>query len=95
MSPRTFEDGTMEHRRLVAVAKMLEALSPNNARYEVEDTFYDFGQEWKWTTICRKDYKCCQVLSPKEWEMIVSSTTIGDLSLATTEIRNGKYFGDN
>lgn len=94
MQPRTFEKGTQEYKRLVAVAKTLEALSPNGATYEVEEVYFDFGQDWMWTTICRKGYKDCQILSPKNWEMILLSDTTGALVNTCDEIRNGKYFLD-
>ena len=94
MQPRTFEKGTQEYKRLVAVAKTLEALSPNGATYEVEDVYFDFGQEWMWTTICRKNYKPCQVLNPREWEDIIFATTTGDFAECVVNIRTDKYFGD-
>jgi hypothetical protein len=94
MQPRTFETGTTEYKRLEAVAKMLEALSAHNATYEVKEIYFDYGQRWMWTTICRKGYMECQVLNPKEWELIVSSTTTSALANACDEIRNSKYFHD-
>lgn len=94
MQPRIIEAGTKEYKRLEAVAKMLEALSANDAQYVVENVYFDFGQDWMWTTICRKGYKECQVLSPKEWELIILSQTTGALANTCDEIRNDKYFGD-
>ena len=94
MEPRVVGRDTQEYKKLTAVAKMLEALSPNNARYEVENVYFDFGQEWSWTTICRKDYRECQVLNPKEWEEIMLAETTGDYCEAVVNIRTGKYFGD-
>lgn len=53
MNPRVLEWRTRQYKNLEAVAKMLEALSPNGAVYEVENVYFDFGQDWLWTTIVR------------------------------------------
>lgn len=99
MQPRTFEKGTTEYKRLEAVAKMLEALSAHNATYEVENVYFDFGQDWWWTTITQyrdtdMGIRECQILSPKQWELIILSTTTSALANACDEIRNNKYFQD-
>ena len=97
INPRRVEIGSDEEKKLVAVAKMLEAVSPNGYRYEVEVTYFDYGQDWLWTTIIRhddnKDYNV-QVLNPKEWEHIITAETITDLCVITEHITKDKYFGD-
>ena len=91
---RTLKKDEKAYKNMMAVAKMLEAVSPNNARYEVADVYLDFGQNWIWTTIVRKDYLECQVLSPAEWREIFFADTVNEIAVAVNEIRNGKYFGD-
>lgn len=94
MNPRVFEWRTRQYKNLEAVAKMLEALSPNEAIYEVENVFFDFGQNWMWTTIVRYRHMECQVLTPKEWNEVISAETVEDLANAVNDIRNGDWFGD-
>ena len=66
-----------------------------NFRYDVaiENTYFDFGQDWMWTTIIVKDEKnqrrSWQALSPRDWELIVTCDSISKL----TEM--ALYFMDN
>lgn len=94
MTERVIKPNEKYYRNLKAVAAALEMLSPNNARYVVEDVYLDYGQDWMWTTICRRDYRDCQVLSPREWKIIMELKTADDLSAIVNDIRNDKYFGD-
>ena len=94
MTPSTVKRGTQEYKNLVAVAKMLEAFSRNDAQYVVEDVYFDFGQDWMWTTICRRGFEECQILTPRNWERIMTATTTGEFANIVDEIRMGKYFGD-
>jgi len=92
---RTLVRNEKAYKNMMAVAKMLEALSPNEATYTVEDTYLDYGQDWMWTTIiCRKDNSSCQILSPRQWKMIEKAETLEYLVLCVEDIRNDKYFTD-
>ena len=91
MQPCTFRPNTVEYRNLVAVAKMLEAISTNGTKYDVEDVYFDYGQDWVWTTICSPS---CQVLNPNEWNMIIFAETANDLAGAVNAITSGKFFRD-
>ena len=91
---RTLKVEEQAYKNLKAVAAMLEALSPNNARYEVRDVYLDFGAKWMWTTICRRGFSECQVLSPRDWQEIEIATTPAELAAIVEKIRNDKYFGD-
>lgn len=93
---RTLERNEKAYKNMIAVAKMLEAVSENNAKYEVEDVYLDFGQDWMWTTICRKGgmFGGCQILNPKEWREIVLAENASELVEAVNNIRNGKYFSE-
>lgn len=73
---------------------MLEAVSPNGATYVVENVYFDYGQDWMWSTICRRGYDDCQVLCPRDWEKVIMAQTVADLAAAAESIRNDKYFGD-
>lgn len=94
MSERVLTPDEKAYKNMQAVAKLLEAVSPNNARYVVTDVYFDFGQDWMWTTICRYDYRECQVLCPRDWEAIVKAESITDLASIAVVIRADKYFTD-
>ena len=91
---RTLNRNEQAYKNMEAVAKMLEAFSANGAEYRVEDVYLDYGQDWMWTTICRRGYNECQVLNPKEWEQIVLAGTATELAQAVEAIRTGKWFRD-
>ena len=91
---RTIKCYEPEYRNFKAVAAILEAISEHNARYIVEDVYLDYGQNWMWTTICREGYMDCQVLNPREWEMIFFADSLESLYEAAKEVKNGKYFND-
>ena len=93
-NPRVIEKESKEYKKLEAVAKMLEAFSPNEASYVVEDVYFDLGQDWMWTTICRRGYRECQVLSPREWSEILLTEDSQELAYIAESIRRSKYFGD-
>ena len=94
MNPKVIEKGTQEYKNLQAVAAMLEAVSPNEAKYVVEDVYFDYGQDWMWTTICRRGYSECQVLNPREWEYILACRGIDTLAKAAKAVIDDEYFGD-
>ena len=99
MNPRVITRGTKEYKNLNAVAKMLEALSPNDVEYEVEEVYFDLGQNWIWTTIIAYDFKqsfggSYQAINPRQWGSILTAESERDLMDAVYNIRNGKYFND-
>lgn len=71
-----------EYKKLKLVAEFLNdiALERKIGRfYEVKDTYFDYGQNWKWTTIIKEDFKTdrtCQILSPKELKEIITTDSI-------------------
>ena len=94
MNPRRIEFGTSEYTKLEAVAKMLEAVSEKNAVYEVRDVYFDFGQNWMWTTILRigGEWGDVQILSPRQWEMVLLANNATQLAEVVDDIRSDKYF---
>lgn len=92
MMERTINRNEKEFKNFEIVAKMLEMLSPNGATYTIKETYLDFGQYWKWTTIIRNGE--VQVLSPREWEAIYFADNPKELAEITEEIRNDRFFGD-
>ena len=94
MTKRTLAQWEPEYKKLKAVAALLEMMSEHNATYIVKDTYLDFGQNWMWTTICRRGWNDCQVLSPRDWEDIMNANTPAEIAAVVDEIRGGKYFHD-
>ena len=98
--PRTLGTEEREYKNMVAVAKLLEATSKNGYRYEVEDCYFDHGQDWMWTTIiCHNDFetgmfKSWQAINPREWGTIIYTDTVKGLASIAEEIKQGKYFQD-
>ena len=94
IDPQIIDANTPEYDKLLAVAELLTASSPNNAIYVVQDVYFDLGQDWMWTTICRKKYRDCQVLYPNVWRNIIASETPSELQNAVKEIKSNRFFGD-
>lgn len=91
MTKRTLDRYEQGFKNMAAVAKMLEALSPNGTAYVICDVYLDFGQNWMWTTICTES---CQILCPRDWEDICTATTAAELAEIVDRIRADKYFTD-
>lgn len=94
MTERTLEKDSREFKKLEWIASCLAFESKHNAEYKVEDVYLDYGADWVWTTIVRHGYMECQVLSPRQWKMIMDAETMADLINAVDDIRNGEYFSD-
>ena len=94
MNIRTINKSEKEYTKLEFVAKALQIVSPNNIKYQVEDVYFDLGQDWMWTTIVSYGSWECQILNPREWENIMLADDLQDLLTIVENIRNGKYFGD-
>lgn len=83
-----------DYRRLKIVADVMQLFSKHNATYNVEDVYFDLGQNWMWTTIVRKGYGECQILYPRDWERILEAKDETELTEVITDLRNSKYFPD-
>ena len=100
--PEVIEYGTMEYKRLSAVAELLEATSKNGYRYGVYDVYFDYGQGWLWTTIVAynptepKDsvLGSWQAINPRQWNEILSADTVESLAKCVTDMKSDKYFTD-
>lgn len=83
-----------EYKNIVAAAKIMEAMSKHNAKYVVEDVYMDMGQNWMFTTICRRGHFECQVLYPRDWINIVSAETVDELTDAVKVAMSDPYWND-
>lgn len=89
------EKDTQAYKNMEAVAALLTATSVKNIKYNVEETYFDLGLNWKWTTIIYRDSFCgVQLLNPNEYTAIVNATTMDELVAVVEEIKNDKYFTD-
>ena len=85
----SFAYGSEEYRKLETVAELLNMGSPNGYHYHVEKIFFDYGQNWKWTTIlCEGNGSEWQALCPREQEDIIFADTIKDLARVARKILN-------
>lgn len=94
---RVLEYGTEEYSKLVLAARMAELISPNHYRYVVQDTYLDYGQDWKWTTIIANPegkWGGYQALNPREWKEIVMATTPEQILATVREMFVDKFCPD-
>lgn len=65
----------------------------HGTKFSVQDTYFDFGQRWMWTTIIakRKNGDTWQILSPRQHEDILNSD---DISQTVDDIMNDKFWYD-
>ena len=93
MTERILKTYEREYQNMKAVAAMLTALSNPFHIYKVEDVYLDLGLDWKWTTISRdSEWGGVQILSPRDWQEIVSAETAQDFADIVNKIRLGEYF---
>lgn len=77
---RTFDKNSRDYESLNNFAKLLNQ-SSGQIRYAVEDTYYDYGQNWRWTTIIahrpatifkQRKTESWQVLSPHDQRIVLT-----------------------
>ena len=70
--PAVLDKGSEAYKNLESAARIFEKKSPGIS-FKVQDTYFDFGQGWKWTTIIAdKRGDIWQALNPRDWEEIVN-----------------------
>lgn len=95
MNPSKLNMNSQEYKNLEMVASMLQFESPNGTFYNVEETYFDYGQDWKWTTIIAYGRTgTYQAIYPKDWEDIILADGLEELVKITHRIRSGKHFLD-
>lgn len=88
---KVFSPDSIEYNRLAAAAAMMTAFSGGGIFYYVGKTYFDFGQDWKWTTILaeKKDSplmsKSWQAIYPAMQEKIIFTNTPEDLAAVVSE----------
>ena len=92
-----FEVGTPERSRLELVASILTKESGKGRKYEVKDTWMDYGSQLAWTTIVYThpdDNYGVQILSPKEWADLLNAEDDDELNQVIDQITSGEYWSD-
>jgi len=89
---KVYPKDSEEHVKLEIAAIWLEYFSRKGTTYRVGDTYFDLGQDWKWTTIIatmanRND--TYQALCPRDHEKIICSD---DIKATVKEIINDKLW---
>lgn len=90
---RTYSNESPEFARLQRAADIMTARSPKGYHYYVSDTYFDFGQDWIWTTILCDGgmFGGYQALTPAEQERIIT----GNIEDAVDAVFAGKYCPDH
>ena len=79
---KVFSPGSDEYKKLEAAANLLTWLTGKQCY--VGETYYDYGQGWKWTTVLQKDpsWGSVQLFTPKAQQMVIDAKTGKDLGEA-------------
>ena len=92
-----FDAGTPERSRLELVASILTKESGKGRKYEVKDTWIDYGAQIAWTTIIYTDPDDnygVQILSPKEWADLLNAEDDDEINQVIDGITSGEYWSD-
>ena len=91
---KIFNPGTPEHDRLTLAAALMNIYSPRGYRYYVGETYFDYGQGWRWTTVLCDDksqWGGYQALNPREQEEIITGN---DVKATIDKVFADKYCPD-
>ena len=92
-----FKNGAEERNLLDRMAMMMTLKSPKRYRYYVGETYFDFGQDWQWTTVlCRSGVSGgYQALSPVMQEKVcMSDGSFKALAVLADEVFESKFCPD-
>lgn len=87
MTERTLDQikDSREYKNLKRAADIMTAMSEEGCYYIVEDCYFDYGQNWMWTTIIEINpneegiLRSCQAVNPRDWKLIVAAETKEEL----------------
>lgn len=90
---RTYNPTEKAYKRLEKASVILTFASPTGTTYHVGETYFDFGQDWKWTTIIAESPKhgSYQALNPRRFEDILTTDNLLDTLASMT---HDKYWLD-
>lgn len=97
-SPTTYDYSDSEYKKLEKAARLFndiaEEVDTDYTNFEVGETYFDYGQNWMWTTILCKSKNSgygVQILSPRDQEDILNSTSTRELVNIIERILTRKY----
>lgn len=88
---RVYAPDSAEYKKLQHAAQELTDTSKTGKVYLVEETYFDFGQNWSWTTIIahRSDGATWQAINPAQQEQILLAEDIPEV---VRQIRSYEYW---
>ena len=92
-----FDKDSEEYEKLQIAALMLTNRSAKHYKYYVGQTYFDFGQNWEWTTILSNggNWGGFQALYPSEQEKIILASTYCELVAIVEKILKEHQTDDN
>ena len=97
---KVFEKGSEARERLEKLAVVLTIKSPRHYQYYVGETYFDFGQNWKWTTVLcdtgeRGVTGSYQALNPANQEaVLLCDGSLEKIAEVADAVLGGKYCPD-
>lgn len=82
---RTYGVREKEYNKLATLAKIMNDIAFEKhitKYYEVKNVYFDFGLNWKWTTIVAEDFgdeMSFQLLCPRDYEIILANDSFDKL----------------
>ena len=81
---KIYSEGSDEYKKLEIAAQMMSLYS--GKKYYVGVTYFDYGQDWKWTTILEDSDLGGQALYPKDYEDILFASNAAELGKAVQRV---------
>ena len=81
---KVWSRGSDEYKRLQAAAELVSLYG--NCECHVGETYFDFGQDWKWTTILVDSPSEFQLLNPRDHELICKADSASELGKVVDSI---------
>ena len=77
-----FSKDSEEYKRLQKVCDLLNEKTNENVKFTIEETYFDYGQKWKWTTIETNDLitgTSWHTLNPRQQEEIINGKDVDNI----------------
>ena len=78
---KVFSPTSKEYQKLQLAASLMNAFYGDDNTFTVGETYFDYGQDWKWTTIFANHgtNKSFQALNPRDHGLIVNASNAEEL----------------
>lgn len=95
---KVYPKDSTEYNTLVKAAEIMTEMSPRGYQYRVGDCYFDFGQDWMWTTILCDgtggNFGGYQALYPRAHANIINAKNNDELFDAIIQVFDDKYCPD-